>query len=98
VENLYTNISQKRNYFAPMENQEKESRSRWKVTIPESDRNNLIKFSNKVPALGITIRTIAVSEEEGIAQVEFCFRRDSRSMQNQSFVHFMLLFNKFGNE
>lgn len=81
-----------------MENQEKETRSRWKVTIPVDDKDKLINFSNQIPALGITIRTLSVSTDGGIAQVEFCFRRDSRSMQNQSFVHFMLLFSKYAKE
>lgn len=71
-----------------MENQEKEQRSRWKVTLASFWAAELRLFANANPVYGITIRTL--EDENGVAKVEFNFRKEGKSLQHQALIYFML--------
>lgn len=75
-----------------MENQEKEQRSRWKVTLASFWADELTQFANANPVYGITIRTL--ENENGAAKVEFNFRKEVKSLQHQALIYFMLHFGQ----
>lgn len=73
-----------------MENEEKQQRSRWKVTMSSFWAEELTQFALANPVYGITIKTL--ESENYYSKIELNFRKDIKSLQHQAIVHFMLAF------